>query len=113
MSVELDQFATDIENFETGKLPTFTLSDFNDLDRRLNGAYQSFMRVPHLDPAFVGTIKKGDVKKTQRAWLAYRDAMVAFGATRYPGVPSAAWKALLTERRAKQLSEFAEAAARG
>lgn len=113
MSAELDQFATDIENFETGKLRAFTSSDFNDLDRRLNGAYQSFMRVPHLDAALVGTIKKGDVKKTQRAWLAYRDAMVAFGGTRYPNVPSVAWKALLTERRANQLSECAEAAARG
>ncbi len=113
MSAELDQFVTDIENFEAGRLPRFTSSEFNNLDKRLNDTYQSFMRVPHLDTAFVGTVEKGGVKRTQRTWLAYRDAMVAFGAARYPHVPSVAWKALLTERRVKQLSEFAEPAARG
>lgn len=110
MSAELDQFVTDIENFEVGTLPRFTSSEFNNLDRRLNDTYQSFMRVPHLDTSFVGAVEKGGVKKTQRTWLAYRDAMVAFGAARYPHVPSVAWKALLTERRVKQLSEFAEPA---
>lgn len=62
MSAELDQFVTDIENFEAGRLPRFTSSEFNNLDKRLNDTYQSFMRVPHLDTAFVGTVEKGGVK---------------------------------------------------
>jgi uncharacterized protein YecT (DUF1311 family) len=110
MSAELDQFINDIENFETGKLPRFTSSEFNDVDKRLNDSYQSFMRVPHLNTSSVGTVEKRGVKKTQRAWLVYRGAMVVFGAARYPGVPVNAWKALLTERRSKQLLELSEAA---
>lgn len=106
MSAELNQFVADIENFEAGKLPAFPRSHFSDLDRRLNNMYRSLMQVPHLDTALVGTIKKDGVKRTQRTWLAYRDAMVAFGAARYPKVGSLAWKALLTGRRVKQLSEF-------
>jgi uncharacterized protein YecT (DUF1311 family) len=109
-AAELDQFMKDIMNFEAGKLPAFTSAEFDKLDRRLNTVYQTFMRIPDLSESMIGTIKQVDVKKTQRAWLVYRDAMVAFGAARYPKVTAAAWKALLTERRIKQLSEFAEAA---
>jgi uncharacterized protein YecT (DUF1311 family) len=109
-AAELDRFMMDIKNFEAGKLPAFTSAEFDKLDQRLNTVYQTFMRVPNLSETMIGTIKQVDVKKTQRAWLVYRDAMVAFGAARYPKVTAAAWKALLTERRIKQLSEFVEAA---
>lgn len=111
IAAERDQFIKDIERFELGKLPAFTAAEFGKLDQRLNAVYQTFMRIPNLDGTMIGTIKQVDVKKTQRAWLVYRDAMVAFGAARYPKVSAAAWKALLTERRIRQLAEFAEAAA--
>lgn len=110
LSAELDQFAADIESFEAGKLPAYTSSEFNGLNQRLNDAYRSFMKIPHLDAALVGSIKQEDVQKTQQAWLGYRNAMVAFGTTRYPTVTAISWNALLTERRARQLAEFAEAA---
>jgi uncharacterized protein YecT (DUF1311 family) len=109
-AAELDQFMKDIENFDAGKFPAFTAADFSKLDQRLNSVYQTFMRVPNLSETMIGTVKQVDVKKTQRAWLVYRDALVAFGAVRYPKVTAAAWKALLTERRIQQLAEFAEAA---
>ena len=46
MAAELDQFISDIENFEKGKLPRLTETGFIDLDLRLNNTYQSFMRLP-------------------------------------------------------------------
>jgi uncharacterized protein YecT (DUF1311 family) len=61
--------------------------------------------------SYLGTIRKIGVEKTQRAWLAYRDAMELFGALKYPAAPSSGWKALVTSRRLKQLAELDNASA--
>jgi uncharacterized protein YecT (DUF1311 family) len=50
------------------------------------------------------------VEKTQRAWLAYRDAVELFASIKYPDVSPAAWRALLTSRRLRQLTELDNAA---
>ena len=107
--VELDLFAHDVEDAEKGKLPRYCEQQFQQLDKKLNQVYQRVMQLPQKDGARglgYGTVTKEGVKNTQRAWLAYRDAWVALGAARYPGVAPHAWKALLTQRRIEQLEEF-------
>ena len=107
--VELDLFAHDVQDAEKGKLPRYTEQQYQQLDKKLNQVYQRLMQLPQKEGERgfgYGTVTKEGVTVTQRAWLAYRDAWVALGAARYPGVAPHAWKALLTQRRIEQLEEF-------
>ncbi|MGZ5202022.1 MAG: lysozyme inhibitor LprI family protein [Telluria sp.] len=110
MSAEFERFATDIEDFQSGKTPRFTDAEFKALDDKMNQAYREFMDARPGADSYLGTIRKSGVEKTQRAWLAYRDAMELFGSIKYPDVPASGWRALLTSRRIRQLSELTAAA---
>jgi uncharacterized protein YecT (DUF1311 family) len=110
-AAELDQFAFDVLDAEGGKAPRFTESEFASLDDKMNALYRQFMQNRPASTSYLGTIRKAGVEKTQRAWLAYRDAMELFGSIRHPQVPGSAWRTLLTARRLKQLTELDNAAA--
>ena len=108
---ELDRFYDDIHDFEKGKVPRFSEAEFAAVESKLNETYQQFMQMRPVSASYLGTIRKSGVEKTQRAWLAYRDAMELFGSIRYPQVPASGWRTLLTSRRLRQLSELDNAAA--
>jgi uncharacterized protein YecT (DUF1311 family) len=110
-AAELDQFAADILDAEGGKAPRFSEAEFASLDDKMNAVYRQFMLNRPASTSYLGTIRKVGVEKTQRAWLAYRDAMELFGSIRHPQVPGSGWRALLTARRLKQLTELDNAAA--
>jgi uncharacterized protein YecT (DUF1311 family) len=105
-AAELERFSTDVEQFEGGKPPRYTEAEFAALEDKMNQVYQQFMQNAPGPDAYLGTIRKSGVEKTQRAWLAYRDAMELFGSIRYPDVPPSGWRALLTARRLRQLTEL-------
>ncbi|MES2742251.1 MAG: lysozyme inhibitor LprI family protein [Pseudomonadota bacterium] len=111
-AAELALFIADLRTAEKGKAPGFSEAGFMQLDKQLNVLYQKIMERPPAgqgqadSDAIFGTVNKDGVRSVQRAWLAYRDAWVRFGALRYPAVKPWAWKARLTERRIKQLAEF-------
>lgn len=107
---ELDQFARDIEDFESGKRPHFSEAEFQVLDEKMNRIYRHFLATPVTEASYLGTIRKAAVERTQHAWLAYRDAMELFASVRYPSVPASAWRALLTGRRLRQVTELDNAA---
>jgi uncharacterized protein YecT (DUF1311 family) len=111
MAAELDQFLNDLADFESGKVPRFSEAEFQSLDDKLQQTYRQFMAARPAAASYLGTIRKTGVEKTQRAWLAYRDAMELFGALKYPAAPASGWKALVTSRRLKQLAELDNAAA--
>jgi uncharacterized protein YecT (DUF1311 family) len=111
MAAELDQFVNDLADFESGKLARFSESEYQSLDDKLQQTYKQFMAARPAAASYLGTIRKTGVEKTQRAWLAYRDAMELFGAMKYPAAPSSGWKALVTSRRLRQLAELDNAAA--
>jgi uncharacterized protein YecT (DUF1311 family) len=110
MNAELEKFGADIEDFQRGKTPRFTDAEFKILDDKMNQAYREFMDTQPVADSYLGTIRKSGVEKTQRAWLAYRDAMELFGSIKYPDVPPSGWRAMLTSRRLRQLSELTAAA---
>jgi uncharacterized protein YecT (DUF1311 family) len=110
MGAEFERFASDIEDFQSGKTPRFTEAEFKALEDKLNQAYREFMEAQPGADSYLGTIRKSGVEKTQRAWLAYRDALELFGSIKYPDVPASGWRALLTSRRIRQLSELTAAA---
>jgi uncharacterized protein YecT (DUF1311 family) len=109
-AAEMERFAADVEDFENGKVPRLRDAEFAVLDEKMNQAYKEFMDSTPGPDSYLGTIRKSDVEKTQRAWLAYRDAVELFGSIKYPDVPPAAWRALLTSRRLRQLTELDNAA---
>lgn len=72
-------------------------------DRELNVAYRKVMAS---DEADYGTVKTSGIRETQRVWLRYRDAWLAFAKVKYPNVPQDALSAWLTEERTELLKEF-------
>lgn len=72
---------------------------FDSYDAELNIAYQQVMATR----AAASGIDTAGVRRTERAWLAYRDAFVAFAATLEAPGAGAAVKAELTRRRAADL----------
>jgi uncharacterized protein YecT (DUF1311 family) len=48
------------------------------------------------------------VKKTQRAWIKFRDAWVAFAKEKFPSTNPEVWLLWLTQNRTKMLLEINE-----
>ena len=110
-AAELDSFVADVLDFEAGRVPRYSEAEFASLEEKMNAVYRQFMLTRPAANSYLGSIRKTGVEKTQRAWLAYRDAMELFGSIRYPQVPGSGWRTLLTARRLKQLTELDNAAA--
>ena len=88
---------------ETGRLPAASAADFAAADRRLNQAYAAARRgIGDMG----GTVGWSDIQRTQRAWITYRDAFLAFAALRYPRVARSSLAAALTERRTAILDDM-------
>jgi uncharacterized protein YecT (DUF1311 family) len=98
--------------FEKAQYKLPAPEQFEAADAELNRAYQQLMQLPATDPEHPqrldwSTVEKSGVRKTQRAWLAYRDAWLRFAADRYPAIAPASLKAALTQWRIKQLKRLA------
>lgn len=102
------QLIEDVQRFERGMRPTQTMADLAPADRALNAVYRS-VRAQLQDGtagreySMFGTVTADGVRNTQRAWLRYRDAWIAFAATRWPNTATDAWRAWLTESRTAML----------
>ncbi|MCD9006614.1 DUF1311 domain-containing protein [Luteimonas sp. XNQY3] len=102
------QLLADVQRFEHGDRPAQTAAALAPLDRQLNTVYREVRArlqagaSPH-PYALSGTVNADGVRDTQRAWLRYRDAWVAFAATRWPDTEGDAWRAWLTETRTAAL----------
>ena len=57
-----------------------------EADKRLNATYAKVMALK--DTSGLGTVDKKGIKDTQRAWLGYRDAFIAFAKAAAPAVPA-------------------------
>ncbi len=95
-----EDFRASVAAFEKGALPRDSDAEFKRLDARLNAVYKQLRAMP--EPQF-GTIRFDGIQRTQRAWLAYREAWVAFGKVKYPKVPANAWRAFFTRKRIAML----------
>jgi hypothetical protein len=101
-SLENDFLAL-IESLERGKFLFSSKKQLAQADGKLNAVYQRIQKNP--DFAY-GTVTREGIKKTQRAWIAYRDAWVAFAAGKYTAVSPESIKTRLTQKRTKMLTEF-------
>jgi uncharacterized protein YecT (DUF1311 family) len=96
----------------SGKLLPASPAEFAQRDAELNALYKAVMSAPTARenwPDNIGdsTISHAAVRKTERLWLAYRDAFVAYVGTLPSGPEPVAVKALLTSQRIAALAKIA------
>lgn len=82
------------------------LMSAGEADRALNAAYSEVMAVENPHNLAWGTVEKAGIRKSERAWLAYRQAFVAFAATFETRGVAERLKIELTLRRATSLEAF-------
>lgn len=105
------EFMETLLNAASGKLPSADAAQLAGLDQELNTQYRTVLDLPSENdnhPQRIGysTVAREDVRRTERAWLAYRDAWRPFiAAARLPaGVISV--QAMLTRQRIAQLKRI-------
>ncbi len=94
-----DDFLAALQLFEQGKLPYGSAAQYSDADVRLNLAYRKALSAAETHKNDYGAVQPEGIRNTERAWLKYRDAWIAFAKLRYPTVPAESWLALLTRDR--------------
>jgi len=103
-----EQFMRAVLDVIDDKLAATSHADAAQLDTALNATYQQLMRAPVKQPDAPGrigdsTIDRGEIRKVERLWLAYRDAFVAFRARLPSGADPDAITALLLRQRVDEL----------
>jgi uncharacterized protein YecT (DUF1311 family) len=101
-----DRFLEDLKLMNNGTFPKYGPVDFNAADKKLNLVYQKIRGIKDFDNDTNGTIRKEGIKTTERAWIAYRDAWVAFAAIQFPAVTPDAIHTYFTKQRTAQLTGF-------
>lgn len=96
-----DELLDMLRRLAAGEAPRFTAARFRAADAELNARYREVMRGPFED--YPGAVTKEGIRSAQRAWLAYRDAFLAFAAVKFPQVPRDSLGAWLTRQRADLL----------
>lgn len=104
-TAQRNAFLNTIKTLESGLLPKG--ADLRSADAALNQMYVKVMSPRHLLDH--GTVTQAGIRATQRKWLRYRDAWVAFAKLRYPGTAPDVWMTWLSEQRTEQLKAFTAA----
>jgi uncharacterized protein YecT (DUF1311 family) len=104
-----DGFVAFLQKCENGELPSGTAAEYKKADAELNAAYAHVMKALKPDEngfTSQGTVKAEGVRRTEVAWIKYRDAWVEFGKVKYPQVSADAWRKALTDERTEDLREM-------
>jgi uncharacterized protein YecT (DUF1311 family) len=105
-----DEFMQTLFKAAGGKLPRAGAAQLARLDRELNAQYGKVLAIPSRDenhPERIGysTVTWDDVRASERAWLAYRDAWTSFLAAARPSTDLLSVQAELTRQRIAQLKK--------
>jgi uncharacterized protein YecT (DUF1311 family) len=98
-----DRFFKTLRACTQNKVPRFTSSQYQKADHELNSFYKKALAIPYFEHS---GINSEGIKKTQRAWLKYRDSWVTFGDLKCPNITVDNWKTLMTKERIKELREL-------
>jgi uncharacterized protein YecT (DUF1311 family) len=99
------QFLATLEKVISGDLPSTSPSDLAETDNKLNALYSKIQK--RKDTSDWGTVTKEGIRKTELAWLIYRDAFVNFAKLNFPSLAPESLKKALTEDRIKSLENLA------
>lgn len=107
----MDQFAGDVIKAASGKVPPCRPTACDGREAELGRTLQAVLARTSTDehhPERIGdsTISRDDIAEAQRAWIAYRDAWMAFLATGASTADPASVKAMLTARRIARLTKL-------
>ena len=95
-----EEFTRLLELFAVGQTPKdFGSQPLAAAERALSAAFRAGTAVPVTD----SSITAEGVQIAQRAWLAYRNAWLAFARVRFPSLSSDALSSWLAQRRTRQL----------
>lgn len=102
-----DTFMQLLDTLQTSSLPAASATDYQSADARLNDVYRQIMAIQtEADERInAGNVTKSGIRRSQRAWLRYRDAWTAFAAAKYPHVSATSVQAELTRQRTKDLQD--------
>jgi uncharacterized protein YecT (DUF1311 family) len=103
---EEEQFLATLEKIMSGDMPSASASDLAEAAKKLNALYNKIQKTR--DTSVWGTVTKEGIRKTERAWLTYRDAFAAFVKDNFPATTPESLKKVLTEDRIKSLENFGE-----
>lgn len=81
-------------------------ADFAEIEARLNAIYGRVMAAHFPFAGMPSGITPDGVREAERAWIAYRDAWVAFAEARHPWLETGVLKAHLTQERAAFLKQL-------
>lgn len=95
------------------KLDSKQLTEQSDLDLKqkdleLNRIYQKIQNNKNLDSEVAASVSRRGVKETQRKWIKYRDAWLAFAIVKFPTVSKYSLNATLTADRISRLKKIPE-----
>ncbi len=76
-------------------------------DTELNQVYQALQANEIIDYQGAGAPSRRGIKKTQRAWIKYRDAWWAFAGLNFPGISKSSLETVLTADRISRLRKIA------
>lgn len=103
----LKEFIDYFKKMESQQMKVYSEIDFNQKDGELNKLYQALQKNENLDKADAAAVSRRGIKNTQRVWLKYRDAWIAFAKIKYPKVSSHSLSTSLTADRISKLADFA------
>ncbi|EHL30397.1 lysozyme inhibitor LprI family protein [Legionella drancourtii] len=84
--------------------PTYTLTQYQKIDNKLNVIYNKIQKKLFAKSL---TVTINGIQKTERAWIKYRNAWVDFGYMKCPEISAISWNALITKERVIQLEALA------
>ena len=100
------EFRESVKTFESGKFPAYSAEDFTKADKALNVDYAAALKKIPRDHGTITGITKDGIRKTEKAWLNYRDAWVKFAALHYPAVSQQTIETWLTLQRSAVIKEI-------
>lgn len=101
----LSGFTTLLFTLEDRRAPQPSVG-FAATDARLNAIYQGIMASRFPSAYMSGGIKAHGIREAERAWIAYRDAWVAFAEARHPWLNTDVLKVHLTQERMAFLEQL-------
>ncbi|QBR70792.1 hypothetical protein CU048_05310 [Beijerinckiaceae bacterium] len=103
---EEDRFLAILQSLIKGEPPASPKERFAEADAKLNALYGKILKTK--DSSARGTVTKDGIKATQRVWLRYRDAWVAFANVKFPALAPENLTTALTSDRIKLLENFVD-----
>lgn len=88
--------------------PLMTIKQYEEMDKQLNNIYKKLMA--DTSSFQYTTVTKEGIKKTEIAWIQYRDAWIQLARVKCPKISAESWQVLLIQDRIKLLNEILELA---